>query len=141
MEIVIAVSTPKGEILLDSSINRIQQDNSSVIIVGVSKIISDEAFVKELYRETEGHFQFITENATDIILRLAKDSTFLYASPIIEKILGIRPKDILYASTFYDIVYAEDQYLFFKSHQQLLESESKIVTFSYRAQRSDGEII
>ncbi len=135
------VSFPLGEKHLETTIHPIKHENEATVsLVVVSKPVSARNKTVEMLKETENHFQFITDNATDIIMKLSADSTFLYVSPIIEKILGVKPKDVLFSNNSYDFIHPEDHEQCYINHQKMLNSD-EIVTFTFRAIRKDHKII
>ncbi|MFT4415233.1 diguanylate cyclase domain-containing protein [Fredinandcohnia humi] len=135
------VSFPLEQTHLDTSIFPFEYLNGKPrYLVCVSKIISGRKQAEELVKETENHFQFITENATDIIVKLASDSTFLYVSPIIEKIIGVKPKDILYEYSLFDLIHPDDHKQCLDFFEKMQQSD-EISAVSYRAIRVDGSII
>lgn len=132
---------PLGEKHLETTIYPIKHENEETVsLVVVSKPVSARNSTVEMLRETENHFQFITDNATDIIMKLSADSTFLYVSPIIEKILGVKPKDVLFSNNSYDFIHPEDHEHCYKSHQKMLSTD-EIVTFKFKAIRKDHKMI
>ncbi|MCA1029742.1 diguanylate cyclase [Bacillus timonensis] len=132
---------PLGKKRIDASINPVrQQVGDTLSIVTVLKIKSARLETEELLKETENHYQFIADNATDIILKMSADSTFLYVSPIIEKILGIKPKDILYVKNSYDIIHPDDHEHCYFYHQKMLNSD-EIVTFKFRALNLKNQLV
>jgi diguanylate cyclase (GGDEF)-like protein/PAS domain S-box-containing protein len=141
IEFTSTVVFPSGEKHLETTIHPINHENEATVsLVVVSKPVSARNQTVEMLKETENHFQFITDNATDIIMKLSADSTFLYVSPIIEKILGIKPKDVLFSNNQYDFVHPNDHDHFYQNHQKMLNTE-EIVTFKYRAFRRDNKMI
>jgi PAS domain S-box-containing protein len=59
-------------------------------------------------RESERRFRSLTENASDIILLLARDGTILYASPSVQRILGHDP-DSRVGRNVFDCLHPEDE--------------------------------
>ncbi|MDF0725450.1 sensor domain-containing diguanylate cyclase [Cytobacillus sp. S13-E01] len=141
VEFTSSVSFPQGVKDIETTIHPIRHENEDTVsLVVISKFVSARKQAAEMLKETENHFQFITDNATDIIMKLSADSSFLYVSPIIEKILGVKPKDILYSKNSYDFINPLDHDHCYLAHQKML-SNDEIVTFKFRAFRTDHKEI
>ena len=59
-------------------------------------------------RESEKRFKDVTENAMEWVWEVDTNGKYVYASPIIEKILGYKPKEVL-KKHFYDFFHNEDR--------------------------------
>jgi PAS domain S-box-containing protein len=60
-------------------------------------------------RESEERFQQIAENAQEWIWEVDADGLYTYASPIVKKILGYKPEEIVGKKHFYDLFHPEDR--------------------------------
>ncbi len=63
---------------------------------------------EELLRESEKRFLYIAENALEWIWEVDPRGKYTYASPVVEKILGYKPGEIL-KKYFYDLFHPEER--------------------------------
>ena len=63
---------------------------------------------EEALRENEERFRIITENALAWIWEVDTNGKYTYASPLVEKILGYKPEEVL-KKHFYDLFHPEER--------------------------------
>lgn len=63
---------------------------------------------EEALRENEERFRIITENALAWIWEVDANGKYTYASPLVEKILGYKPEEVL-KKHFYDLFHPEER--------------------------------
>ncbi|MCK4647995.1 PAS domain S-box protein, partial [bacterium] len=76
--------------------------NKFIGSVAVSRNITERREAEAALRESEERFQQVTENSLVWIWEVDATGLYTYASPIVEKILGYRPKEIVGKKHFYD---------------------------------------
>jgi len=76
--------------------------------IGIHKDITERRQADEALRESERRFGDISENALGWIWEVDVNGKYTYASPVIEKILGYEPEEVL-RKHFYDLFHPEDQ--------------------------------
>ncbi|MCK4316068.1 MAG: PAS domain S-box protein, partial [Anaerolineae bacterium] len=64
---------------------------------------------EEALRENEERFQQVAENAQEWIWEVDVHGLYTYASPIVEKILGYKPEEVVGKKHFYDLFHPEDR--------------------------------
>jgi len=80
--------------------------------IGVIRDVTERKVFEEALRRSEQRFRQVVDNAQEWIWEVDADGTYTYSSPMVEKILGYRPEEILGKKHFYDFFHPED-------HEQL----------------------
>jgi PAS domain S-box-containing protein len=102
--IEISIARPDG-IMVDAEIGGNPVRDPAGKIVGYSGIVRDIGERKqseEALRESEERFKQVAENANEWIWEVDVDGMYTYTSPIIEKVLGYRPEEVIGKMHFYD---------------------------------------
>ncbi len=76
---------------------------------GVIEDITKRKRTEEALRETEERFRAVADNALAWIWDVDADGLYTYASPIVEKILGYKPEEIVGVKHFYELFHPEDR--------------------------------
>jgi urea ABC transporter urea binding protein len=69
--------------------------------------IEERMHAIEALKESEQRFQQVAENMKEWIWEVDADGLYTYASPIVERILGYKPKEIVGRKHFYDLFHPE----------------------------------
>jgi two-component system cell cycle sensor histidine kinase/response regulator CckA len=81
-----------------------QTQNGSVIgVLGIARDITERNRVEEALQESENRFRQIVENTEEWIWEVDPEGLYTYASPIVEKILGYKPEEVVEKMHFYDL--------------------------------------
>jgi len=64
---------------------------------------------EEALKESEKRFRQVAENAQEWIWEANTNGLYTYASPVVEKILGYKPEEIVGKKHFYDFFHPEDR--------------------------------
>jgi PAS domain S-box-containing protein len=83
-------------------------DHQKVIQCNV-RDITDRKRAEEALQELEERFRQVAENAQEWIWEVDGAGLYTYASPVVEKILGYKPEEIVGTKHFYDLFYPEDR--------------------------------
>jgi diguanylate cyclase (GGDEF)-like protein/PAS domain S-box-containing protein len=94
-----------------------------------------DASMAELSRH-EQRFRSLVQHASDITVLAHRDGTVAYASPALERVLGIAPEDVR-AGSGLDLLSAEDLAGLRPLLHQLLATPRATVTFQVRARHAD----
>ena len=65
--------------------------------------VTERARAEEALRRSEERFRQIAENADEFIWEVNADALYTYANPVVEKILGYRPEELVGKLHFYDL--------------------------------------
>ena len=77
-------------------------------LVGVMMDLSELRRTEAALRESEQRFRDISENALEWIWEVDADGMYTYANPVVEKILGYKPDEIL-GRHFFDLFHPDDR--------------------------------
>jgi len=97
---------------IDCNINAVaRRDNNGNIIgfQGIIRDITEHKRTEEELRESEKRFRQIAENAMELIWEVDANGLYTYASPMVEKILGYEPEEIIGKKHFYDLFSPENR--------------------------------
>ncbi len=76
--------------------------------IGVVRDITERKQVEQALRRSEERFRQVVENANEWIWEVDANGLYTYASPIVERILGYKPDEILGKKHFYDFFDPDD---------------------------------
>lgn len=99
-----------GQILdVDISLS-VLRDSDGIITgsIGVIRDITERKEMEGALRESENRFRQVVANAKEWIWEVDADGLYTYASPIVEKILGYKPDEILGKKHFYDFFHPDE---------------------------------
>lgn len=110
----------------------------------IQVIARDVTFRKEMeeaLKQSEQQYRFIAENSTDIIAHLTADGNYLYVTPVMEDMLGYAPDELIGFSPF-ELIHPDHRDELKQALQDAtVNTEIKMLTFSYRMRKKDGEYI
>jgi PAS domain S-box-containing protein len=69
---------------------------------GILRDITERKHIEEILQEREERFRQVAENAGEWIWEINPEGLYTYASPIVEKILGYKPEELVGKKHFYD---------------------------------------
>ncbi len=96
---------------------------------------------QEALTESEKRFRQIAENSEEWIWEVNKDGLYTYASPVVEKILGYKPEEILGKKYFYDFFHPRDKEELKNKAFEIFKQREKFSNFLNRNIHNDGRII
>jgi PAS domain S-box-containing protein len=82
--------------------------NKPVRLVGIAQDITERKQAENALREREKRFSDIADNALVWIWETNADGKYVFASPVVKKILGYEPEEVL-DKHFYDLFHPEDR--------------------------------
>jgi len=83
-------------------------DHQKVIQCNI-RDITDRRRAEEALQELKERFRQVAENAQEWIWEVDGDGLYTYASPVVEKILGYKPEEMVGTKHFYDLFHPEDR--------------------------------
>ncbi len=125
------------------------QDDQGVVseIQGIGLNVTDKFQAEELKKEaeralseSEKRFRLLAENSEDIITEHLPDSTVLYISPSVEKVLGFT-KEEMTGRKILELVHPDDVHKFLQKPGNPTLEELDAVIFSYRIQNKAEEYV
>jgi PAS domain S-box-containing protein len=79
-----------------------EQDGEQVKVVGVIQDITDRKNSEEALKQSELRFKQISEHSGEWIWEVDKNGLYTYSSPLVKKMLGYEPEEIISKKHFYD---------------------------------------
>ena len=118
-------------------------DPASGAITGVVEYAQDitgRVKAEEALRENEQRFRDITENAVEWIWEVDRGGKYTYSSPVVEKLLGYTPEEVL-GRYFYDFFLPEEREELKDAALAAFKAKQPFRDFLNRNVRKDGETI
>jgi len=103
--------------------------------------IAERERVAEALRESEERFEQVVENAQEWIWEVDADGLYTYASPVVKKILGYEPKELVGKKHFYDLFYPEEREELRKTAFAAFARKRPFREFLNRNVHKDGSIV
>ena len=91
-------------------------------------------------QKSEKRFRDITENALEWIWECDTNGKYIYASPIVEEILGYKPEEVL-KKHFYDLFHPEDRQELKKAAFEVFSKKQPFREFINRNVHKDGKTV
>ncbi|MEQ1754979.1 MAG: ATP-binding protein [Micropepsaceae bacterium] len=110
-----------------------------VAVLGVVREVTEEVDRECALKEREATYRFMTEAATDIIVRHRPDGAPVFISHAVESILGYRPEELLGSAPFQH-THPDDLACTMASIMEAKET-GKPITYMYRARHKLGHYV
>ncbi len=113
--------------------------NTEIItrVIGLRSIDAEVAALQSM-THAEAQYQMLAENASDIVMQIAPDSSITWVSPSVTQVLGWDPRDII-GSTSWQFLHDEDRERVSALRHLFFMGES-VTSFDIRAITPTGEI-
>ncbi len=108
--------------------------------LGMVTDITARKQTEEALKENEQRFRNIMENAVEWIWELNREGKYTYSSPVVEKLLGYTPGEVL-DKHFYDFFLPEEREELKAAAFAIIEAKQPFRDFVNRNQRKDGKTI
>jgi PAS domain S-box-containing protein len=97
-------TTPEGNsiALLTSKIPLCDSKGEVIGVIGTYMDITERKNIEMALRKGEERFRQVVESAGDWIWEINVDGLYTYASPVVERVLGYKPEEIVGKKYFYD---------------------------------------
>jgi PAS domain S-box-containing protein len=109
--------------------------------VSAIRDITERKEKEKKLRESEQRFEQVAESAEEWIWEVDANGTYTYSSPMVEKILGYTPEEIIGKKHFYDLFHAEDQEQLRKAALAAFEQKQPFRRFVNRNIHKNGKTV
>jgi PAS domain S-box-containing protein len=92
-------------------------------------------------QESEERFQQVAENAQEWIWEVDANGLYTYASPVVERILGYKPEEVVGRKHFYDLFYAGDREETKKAAFEVFSRKQSFRGFINQNTHKNGKIV
>lgn len=106
--------------------------------IGVIRDITERREMEQALRKSEKRFRQVVENAREWIWEVDANGLYTYASPIIERILGYKPEEILGKKHFYDFFHPDDAEQLKAQAFEIFSRKDVFTEFQTRNLHKDG---
>jgi PAS domain S-box-containing protein len=132
-----------GDVIdVDISLSLLRDSDGSVTgSIGVVRDITERKRMEEALRQSEHRFRQVVENAKEWIWEVDPKGLYTYASPIVKKILGYEPDEILGKKHFYDFFHPDDAQQLKERAFEILSRNDVFSEFRTRNLHKDGEVV
>jgi PAS domain S-box-containing protein len=113
-------------------------DEPCVLIVSTD--ITERKVAEEVLKERERRFSDIAENALEWIWEVDAEGKYTYSSPVVEKILGYKPEEML-EHHFYDFFLPEEREELKKAAFEAFARKQTIKDLVNKNRRKDGKTV
>jgi len=135
----IEVLTKEGRIIpceISSSVVTYQGNKA---IQAMLRDITEHKRAEQELRESEERFLQIAQNAQEWIWEVDAHGLYTYASPVVEKILGYKPEEVVREKHFYDLFHPEGREELKKAAFEVFAQKQPFLKLINRNVRKDGE--
>jgi PAS domain S-box-containing protein len=86
-----------------------EQEGEQVKVVGVIQDVTDRKQAEEALKQSELRFQQISEHSGEWIWEVDKTGLYTYSSPLVKKMLGFEPWEVIGKKHFYDFFMLQER--------------------------------
>ena len=132
-----------GDVIdIDVSLSLLRDSDGTVTgSIGVVRDITERKRMEEALRQSEQRFRQVVDNAKEWIWEVDPKGMYTYASPIVKKILGYEPEEILGKKHFYDFFHPDDAQQLKQRAFEILSRNDVFSEFQTRNLHKDGEVV
>lgn len=109
--------------------------------IGVIRDITERRRMEEALRRSEERFRQVVENANEWIWEVDANGLYTYVSPIIERILGYKPEEILDKKHFYDFFHPDEAEQLKTRAFSIFGRKDVFTEFQTRNLHKDGRVV
>jgi PAS domain S-box-containing protein len=127
---------------VEASVSLIKDAEGKLIgFRGILRDITKRKRAEEMLKESKKRFQQVTENAQEWVWEVDAYGLYTYASPVVGKVLGYKPKELVGKKHFYDLFHPEDKEQLKKSALEVFAKKGSFREFINRNIHKNGDIV
>jgi two-component system sensor histidine kinase/response regulator len=119
----------------------LQPSGKIACFVSTIKDLTERREKEKALRESEERFKQVAQNAEEWIWEVDAQGMYTYSSPLVEKILGYKPEEIVGKKHFYDLFDPEDQEQLKNTALKVFERKQPFHGFINKNIHSNGEVV
>jgi PAS domain S-box-containing protein len=117
------------------------QDGKPAGFVSVTRDITERKCMEKALQRSEERFRQVAENSGEWIWEVDANGLYTYASPVVEKIVGYKPEELVGKKHFYDLFHPEDQEGLKNAAFQAFAEKSPFREFINRIMHKNGNTV
>ena len=125
---------------LEQELNKLSQEHNSLKSL-YEKGMTDRRQAEEELSESERRFMQVAESAGEWIWEVDANGLYTYSSPMVEKMLGYTPEEIVGKKHFYELFHAENKAETKKQALQIFKYKDGLKEFVNQNVHKDGTIV
>jgi len=125
-------------LLAEVRVGLLKEGGKTVGIQAISRDVTERKKAEEALQESERRFRDISENALEWIWEVDTNWRYTYTSPVVEKILGYKPEEML-EKHFYDLFHPEDREELKKAAFEVFTKKQPFREFTNRNVHKNGK--
>lgn len=110
-------------------------------IIGIARDITQRKKAEEALRESENRFRQVAESAGEWIWEVDEKGLYTYASPVLEKILGYKPEEVVGKKHFYDLLRPQEREKLKKKTFEIFAKKQSFYRFINQNVHKDGRTV
>jgi PAS domain S-box-containing protein len=132
-----------GEVIdVDISLSVLRDpDGEPTGSIGVVRDITERKRMESALRESEKRFRQVVANAKEWIWEVNADGLYTYVGPIVERILGYKPEEILGRKYFHDFFHPDDADQLRAQVFEIFSRHDVFSEFQTRNLHKDGRVV
>ena len=103
--------------------------------------ITERVHAEKALAESEERFRQVAESAEEWIWEVDADAVYTYASPIVEKLLGYKPEELVGKKHSYDLFHPDNHEPLKKAAHKIFATKKPLFRFLNRNVHKDGRIV
>ncbi|MBN1533465.1 MAG: PAS domain S-box protein [Spirochaetes bacterium] len=129
-------------VTVETSSNVFYDDSGEVAgVEGIFRDVTERKRSEEALKESEERFRQVSENAGEWIWEVDHEGLYAYSSPVVERILGYKPEEIVYRKYFYDFFIPHMKENLKKSALGAFSRKEAFKGFIHQNVHKDGSIV
>lgn len=125
----------------DSGIFLADENGKAKKMLGLMKDITERKQAEKQLQANEERFRQVVESAEEWVWEVDDTALYTYASPIVEKLLGYKPEEIVGKKHSYDLFYSDDIEPLKKATLELFAEKKPLFRFLNRNVHKNGKIV